>query len=370
VSTLVITIFVRHKPVCKYAGDEFAKQCRCRKHLRWSLGGKQFRKQAGTRSWAEAEDAKVRLIAQLSGSPAAPPVLAPDKQTIRAAVDLFVRAKEVREISSGAVQRYRTELERLTTFCENAGVFVVEAINPVLLLNYKATWPSVYKSTTTRLIVQKRLSGFLHFCKDNGWLKSLPKLDPVRVTEPPTLPISDAEYQRLLKAAPVGLVRAIIQLMRWSGLAVRDASCLKAEGLLYSSKKIYQVLTARQKSGVQVYVPIPTDVATELLAVARKGEKYLFWNPAMQSQATFSSNIGQEIAAAFRKAKIHTKGHMISHRLRDSFAVHYLSQGVPMEEVSKMLGHESVATTEKHYAQWAKGRQDRVDALVTATWKK
>ena len=41
-----------------------------------------------------------------------------------------------------------------------------------------------------------------------------------------------------------------------------------------------------------------------------------------------------------------------------------------MEEVSKLLGHTSIRTTEKHYAKWSKGRQDRVDSLVTGTWAK
>jgi hypothetical protein len=38
--------------------------------------------------------------------------------------------------------------------------------------------------------------------------------------------------------------------------------------------------------------------------------------------------------------------------------------------VSKLLGHKSISTTERHYAAWVKGRQDRLDSLVTATWKK
>jgi site-specific recombinase XerD len=368
--TPLITVFVRHKPACKFAGDEFNKSCRCRKHLRWSLGGKQFRKQAGTRSWSEAEAAKGRLIAQLTGSPDAPPVVAPDKQTIRAAKDVFVQAKEVRRISTDAVQRYRVELTRFVTFCENAGVFTLDAVNLVLILNYKATWPTIYKSSTTQLIVQKRLSGFLRFCKDAGWLKSIPKLDPVKVTEPPTLPLTESEYTRLLKVLQPGPVRAIVQLMRWSGLAVRDASCLSAEGLLKSSKGVYRVNTARQKTGVFVYVPIPAHIAEEILNAANKGEKYLFWTPALNEAVTFSRNNSLAISAAFRKAKIHTAGHMVSHRLRDTFAVDLLTKGVPMEEVSKMLGHESITTTERHYAQWAKGRQDRVDELVTSTWKK
>src|ERR1700679_94676 len=48
---------------------------------------------------------------------------------------------------------------------------------------------------------------------------------------------------------------------------------------------------------------------------------------------------------------------MVSHRLRDTFAVDLLSKGVPMEEVSRLLGHTSTRTTEKSYAKWSKGRQ-------------
>jgi integrase len=54
------------------------------------------------------------------------------------------------------------------------------------------------------------------------------------------------------------------------------------------------------------------------------------------------------------------------HQLRDSFACGLLTKGVPLEEVSKLLGHESVKTTERHYAAWVQGRQERADALVMA----
>lgn len=59
--------------------------------------------------------------------------------------------------------------------------------------------------------------------------------------------------------------------------------------------------------------------------------------------------------------------------LRDTFAVDLLEKGVPLEEVSKLLGHESIKTTERHYSKWMKGRQgrqDRLDGLVTETWTK
>ena len=64
---MVITIFVRHAATCKYAGDEFCKRCNCRKHFRWTQNGTQYRRKAGTRTWAEAEDLKRKLEDQLAG---------------------------------------------------------------------------------------------------------------------------------------------------------------------------------------------------------------------------------------------------------------------------------------------------------------
>jgi len=42
---------------------------------------------------------------------------------------------------------------------------------------------------------------------------------------------------------------------------------------------------------------------------------------------------------------------MLSYQLRDTFAVDLLGKGVPLEEISKLLGHESIKTTERHYAK-------------------
>lgn len=49
--------------------------------------------------------------------------------------------------------------------------------------------------------------------------------------------------------------------------------------------------------------------------------------------------------------------------LWDTFSVDLLQRGVPLEEVSKLLGHLSTKVTEKHYAPWIKGRQDRLDSF-------
>jgi integrase/recombinase XerD len=45
-----------------------------------------------------------------------------------------------------------------------------------------------------------------------------------------------------------------------------------------------------------------------------------------------------------------------SHRLRDTFAVDLLQNGVSLETVSMLLGHNSIKVTQQHYARWVKTR--------------
>lgn len=50
-----------------------------------------------------------------------------------------------------------------------------------------------------------------------------------------------------------------------------------------------------------------------------------------------------------------------SHMLRHTFAIQHLLQGMPLEEVSRLLTHETIATTKRYYAPWVKERLDKME---------
>ena len=56
------------------------------------------------------------------------------------------------------------------------------------------------------------------------------------------------------------------------------------------------------------------------------------------------------------------------HRFRDTFAVELLLAGVPIDQVSILLGHSSVKITEEHYSPWVKARQEQLEAAVRKAW--
>ena len=125
------------------------------------------------------------------------------------------------------------------------------------------------------------------------------------------------------------------------------------------------------RPGTPLYIPIPKEVADEVRAVLNGNPVYVFWNRQGESSESWPGKyLSTQISESFLAAGVSSKGHMVSHRLRATFAVDLLSKGLPLEHVSKLLGHKSVTTTESHYAKWVKGRQDRLDALVSATWTK
>ena len=52
-------------PIARTGRTREYPSCRCRKHLRWTMNGKRFRRKAGTRSWKTAQENVQRLIAEL-----------------------------------------------------------------------------------------------------------------------------------------------------------------------------------------------------------------------------------------------------------------------------------------------------------------
>ena len=366
----LVVVFVRHSAKCPYRGDEFNKRCRCKKHLRYSLHGKQYRKKTGSRSWTGAEEKKRQLEDQLAGRAPAKT----DGLLLADAIETFRLNKESEGLKPRVLNMYKRELKRLLPFSEARSLFTVtQALTIENLIALRATWPATYKSSYSRSVVQKHLNHFLRFCFNAGWIERIPRLSPIKTDDAPeTLPLTEQEYAAVLKAAS-GKTAILIKLMRWSGLAIRDASTLKRADLqLDREKNLYRILRERTKTGSDLYIPIPKDVAEELLTVANGNKEFVFWNRqnGHSSEYRHAGYMGEQIAAAFERAGVQSDGHMISHRLRATFAVDLLQKGVPLEHVSKLLGHKSVKTTEMHYAKWVKGRQDQLDSIVSAAWRK
>ena len=367
-------------PTASIAGMSSDKRCNCRKHLRWTQSGEQHRAAAGTRSWAEAEDKKREIEDQLAGRT---PEVKPEQEQrghSKPALTFSSRTRRTKASPRSVIGKYTRELARLREYCERNSVFTVQGITRELLTGFCATWPELYPSSYTRSKVRERVRSFLRYCYEAQWIARIPPLPKIKIEEPPTLPLTAAEYTRLLDAVygtvadleQRAKVHALIQLMRWSGLAIRDALTLKRGELQSRQDKETSPHRDRPPKDRRLTSPCPSRpiLRTSCWPWRNGNPEYIFWSGKGEEESITKNWAKYYIAPLFKAAKIPNDGHMMSHRLRDTFAVDLLEKGVPLEEVSKLLGHESIKTTERHYAKWVKGRQDRLDSLVTASWEK
>lgn len=275
-----ITIFVRHTAGCKCQGDEFSRRCNCRKSLRW-FRGKLHVKSAKTRSWTKAEEVKKSLEDQFEGKKPDTPTDKP----LDEAVKLFLKEKVTEGLSDDVVKKYTRLLSRLQTFCETKSVFTVQGITRDLITLFCAEWPQQYPSSITRTKLRERLRSFLRYCFEAQWLDRVPAVTKFQIDEPETQPLTPEEYTQLLASINTAMrngdprrkterncgrrslaeednvcltVRAFLQTMRWTGLAIRDALTLKRDTLRYDeAKDLWRVTTKRCKTGTPVSNPIP-----------------------------------------------------------------------------------------------------------------
>jgi integrase len=161
--------------------------------------------------------------------------------------------------------------------------------------------------------------------------------------------------------------------MRYSGLRIGDALRLTDDPTpLTERKRIIvpphiignRLFLYTQKTGTNVYVPMPPVFLSALSQLEKQSGRYYFWSGKGKLE-TRIGNFERTLKSMFIKAGI-PDGH--AHRFRDTFAVELLLAGTSIEDVRILLGHGSVRITEKHYAPWVKARQDRLEQNVMKTW--
>lgn len=168
-------------------------------------------------------------------------------------------------------------------------------------------------------------------------------------------------------------LKAITLLMRWSGLSILDATKLERDRLSKNEGGDEQIFLYRAKTGVPVFVVIPAEVAESLCKLPNSNPRYFFWSgngdPRSAAKAFQRSYWKLFELAGIKKADGAGK-RCHPHMFRDTFAVELLLAGVPMDQVSLLLGHSSVKITERHYAPFCKERQQQLAASVKMAWTK
>ena len=371
-----IEIFVRHSADCEYASDERAKSCRCRKHLRWSWEGKQYRTSAKTRSWKQAENARREIEIKYELVQSRQSVIDNKPTTVEDAIAAFLAEKRGSKTAQNTLAKYKLTLSRLQEFCDRTSLTFLREVQLQHLSAWRDGWSHYYDSVFALRNNQSRVRHFFSYCRKARMISDNPAADlsAIRVTDDDfeVDPFTKKDYEKILKTIPTcddisdlnkARVSTLVKLQRWSGLSLVDAVCLGTDELVKIGDK-FRVDTNRRKTGSKVSNVIPAEIGRELLKAKNGNTQFFFWTgeSTPKSAAGVFDKLYRKV---FEKAGIINGG---SHRLRHLFAVSLLERGVDIRLVSKALGHKSLAVTERYYAKWSSKQQENLAQALTKAW--
>ena len=271
------------------------------------------------------------------------------------ACEAFLRDLRARQLSPSSLRDYTSMFKSLQAFvAEDDADRHIREVDESLLRAWRETWNLM--ASTHRLRIQK-LRSFFRFALKSGWIDRSPveNIIPPKADSPPTMPLSRKEVTAMLQSTDnMPKERAMLLLIRYSGLAIQDAATLKRAAL-----DGHDLTLRRAKTGELVMLPLPDPVVECLRGLNRKGP-YFFWTGKGQRSTTAAYWRNRLKLVASRAGVKDFR----PHRLRDTFAVELLTADVSVEDVSTLLGHSSVKTTEKYYAPWNTARRKRLALVV------
>lgn len=405
----MLALFVRHTKTC--LGDPAKgkpglldkglsaealrtwRKCGCPKWYTGTYEGRWHpRTSLGTTDWAEAER---RLTAIQTGKPMVQEQAAPSGGVlVKAALEAWLEELALPDanIAKSTLLKRQRFAQHLAEFCQSQGVLTIQQFTAPVINRWRASWQKEehnngtgLKPSTARLRLA-RLSLIFKFARRMGWLSQNPmemvkQAGPSRGPSNRTMPLDeegDKNYRALLKKIPEYLERhknvscilgskpaslvAITEVMYETGLRVSDAIQLKVDEIEVDQEG-WGTLTMPQQKGLrhnaQVTIAIPPDLTKRLLALPKISGPYVFYDGRSDLRDFCIGNVYRYLRAAGEAAGIVG---MRPHRLRDSFAVNRLNEGMLLQDVSKLLGHASVTMTERYYSPWVKSRRDALVA--------
>ena len=189
--------------------------------------------------------------------------------TLAEAVEAYLVDAKARELRATTLYKLTIIFRKqFLAWAEAKGVRFLKEVDLRLLREFRTSWKDAALAKSKK---QERLAGFFWFCIRAGWLSTNPTigLGKISVDQTPTDYFTKEEFARIVDATYIyrenrweqgdrngTRLRALTNLMRWSGLRIRDAITLERSRLSGDSLLLYQA-----KTRTPVYVPLPPHVA-------------------------------------------------------------------------------------------------------------
>ncbi len=259
------------------------------------------------------------------------------------------------EFSPSTYKRYCTSLKHTINFIKwkfNTTDIDIRKIDYCFIADFEFYFRSVRKCNNNSTVKYIRNFGkVIRICIANGWLDKNPFVNyKTKVKEVDRVFLTEEELQQLVSKVfsieRLNQVRDIFVFSCFTGLAYVDVKKLTKSNVTIGIDREKWIYTNRQKTETPSNIPL-LPIAEEIILKYSTHPKCLNENKLLPVLSNQKMN-------AYLKEMADVCGidkELTFHIARHTFATTVtLTNGVPIESVSKMLGHKNLRTTQ-HYAK-------------------
>lgn len=261
--------------------------------------------------------------------------------------DQFIKHLTKQGRATATLLAYSKDIEQLIEYLNKQGISKIEEVETSHLRNFKENLTNqkyTLKSVSRKL---NSIKSFFKYLNLEGILDKNPSTDvkhPKYEVQPPRI-LSQLEYRALRDACRDDTrMYAIVELLLQTGIRIGELANIQLQdvSLETSNLKIraYESHDARRvplndtaKTAIESYVKERPKTKKTTLFITKTGNPFLVRNIRTSINRYFR-------VAGIEKAKVND--------LRHTFIVEQLKQGVPIVELSKIVGHKRLSTTEKY----------------------
>jgi site-specific recombinase XerD len=260
-----------------------------------------------------------------------------------------------KEYAPGTLERYKTSLSHTIEFLEwkyKISDIEINKIDYAFVTDYEFFLRSVRNcANNTAVKYIKNFNKIIKLCLANDWLDKNPFANyKSKVKEVERVYLSEDEIQSIInkdfKTERLSLVRDIFLFSCFTGLAYIDVKNLTKSHISIGIDGDKWIFTHRQKTETASKIPVLP--VTQMII-----NKYADHPQSVNEDKLLPILSNQKMNAYLKEiaAVCEIEKELTFHIARHTFATTVtLTNGVPIESVSKMLGHKNLRTTQ-HYAK-------------------
>ena len=261
----------------------------------------------------------------------------------------FIQQNE-KVLTGGTIKHYKSTMNKVKEFikvkCNKSDVGLVE-LNYKFKTRFRAFLESNYKNhinTMNKDIC--RLKSVINFAVRLEWIND----NPFRSYRSSTIPtvrttLNINEINKIEASEVIGesmnIVKDAFLLMCYTGISYSDLKALKSEDIQTSINGGRIIKFSRKKTNEYCMIPL-VEKAQRLIIKYMEHEKSI--SEGLVMPLISNQKMNDYISKICSNLGINKK--VSCHVARHSFATNALELGVPIETVSKALGHSSIKTTQ------------------------